>query len=109
MHIVVVVLVQECNLHLQSRSGQRITRITSICKLNIWIGRCKLHAVWDFLETNTSLACKIEGPPGTGKSSIVWAWACMKAYEKKVPKIVWLHFNQCYDGELVVLKGGGRK
>ena len=56
--------------------------------------------LWKFLESSDK--CMVDGPPGTGKSSIVWAWACYRAYHKK-EKILWMHFNPRGDGKFVIL------
>ena len=45
----------------------------------------------------------IEGPPGTGKSTIAWAWACFKAQDTNV---LWIHRNEG-GGSRVCLLGAG--
>ena len=46
----------------------------------------------------------IEGPPGTGKSTLTWAWACEQAQQQPV---LWVH-QDSGGGSLVALLGGGR-
>lgn len=46
--------------------------------------------------------CFINGAPGIGKSSLVWAWACNEAY-KNSKLIVWLHYNKMGTGVMVIL------
>ena len=47
---------------------------------------------------------KVEGPPGTGKSTVTWAWACYVAQQRSV---VWVHCDQ-HDRNMIALLGGGR-
>lgn len=49
----------------------------------------------------------VEGSPGTGKSSVVWAWACLQGYRKK--SIVWLHLTHGYLIHVVVFHEGAGK
>ena len=44
-------------------------------------------AEWEQLN-NFNKVLHVEGPPGTGKSTIAWAWACFKARDTNV---VWVH------------------
>eukprot|EP00750_Incisomonas_marina_P022423 INCI4969.10.p1 GENE.INCI4969.10~~INCI4969.10.p1 ORF type:complete len:764 (-),score=110.16 INCI4969.10:50-2176(-) len=46
---------------------------------------------------------KVEGPPGTGKSTVTWAWACYVAQQRSV---VWVHCDQ-HDRNMIALLGGG--
>ena len=36
-------------------------------------------------------ACMIEGPPGTGKLSVVWSWVCWCTCQYDC-KVAWMHF-----------------
>ena len=48
----------------------------------------------------------IEGPPGTGKSTITWAWACELARQQPV---VWAHHSSdLHQASTVTLLAGGR-
>jgi hypothetical protein len=42
------------------------------------------------LTTNT--ISLVQGPPGSGKSSMTWVWACQQANSKQ--SICWIHFDQ---------------
>eukprot|EP00750_Incisomonas_marina_P022432 INCI4969.3.p1 GENE.INCI4969.3~~INCI4969.3.p1 ORF type:complete len:755 (-),score=101.31 INCI4969.3:75-2174(-) len=46
---------------------------------------------------------KVEGPPGTGKSTVAWAWACYMARQQSV---VWVHCDH-NDDNVITLLGGG--
>ena len=47
----------------------------------------------------------VEGPPGTGKSTITWAWACFLAQRRR--SVVWGHRARG-GGSVIALLGGGR-
>ena len=57
--------------------------------------------MWSELD-NLSSTQEIErlnvtGPPGTGKSTVAWAWACFKSFgsgTKNAKSILWVHLNQ---------------
>jgi hypothetical protein len=51
--------------------------------------------LWQKLEATTAsnLNLSVDGPPGTGKSTEVWAWALWKAVEKK-EKVTWFHYSK---------------
>jgi hypothetical protein len=51
---------------------------------------------------NDNKVCNIEGSPGTGKSSLVWAWACSMAREEKT---LWLHYNKFGNIDIATLNG----
>jgi hypothetical protein len=61
--------------------------------------RPEAAALWSKLETSAT-ALHIEGPPGTGKSTIAWAWACAKAQEQKV---LWVHLDRFGVGSVAIL------
>ena len=46
---------------------------------------------------------KVEGPPGTGKSTVAWAWACYMARQQSV---VWVHCDRSDDNVITLLGGG---
>lgn len=50
--------------------------------------------LWDCLLNESKYIFNISGPPGTGKSSVVWAWACWRARVHR-KKIIWLHYSHC--------------
>lgn len=56
--------------------------------------------IWDRLEKSTKKRIIIEGPPGVGKSSLVWAWVLWRA-QKEV--VVWLHIHRDRPLRLVLL------
>ena len=68
--------------------------------------RKEAEELWNFLESSNQL-CFVEGPPGTGKSSIVWSWVCWRAYDQN-EIIYWLHFYKSH-GNNVLIKFNGRK
>jgi hypothetical protein len=49
-------------------------------------------------------ALHVEGPPGTGKSTIAWAWACSQAKEKSV---LWVHRDHMSKGRVAYLSNDG--
>jgi hypothetical protein len=49
-------------------------------------------------------ALHVEGPPGTGKSTIAWAWACLQAKEKS---ILWVHRDHMSKGRVAYLSNDG--
>jgi hypothetical protein len=49
-------------------------------------------------------ALHVEGPPGTGKSTIAWAWACWQAKEKS---ILWVHRDHMSKGRIAYLSNEG--
>eukprot|EP01124_Arcella_intermedia_P018801 TRINITY_DN2593_c0_g1_i4.p1 TRINITY_DN2593_c0_g1~~TRINITY_DN2593_c0_g1_i4.p1 ORF type:complete len:330 (-),score=40.15 TRINITY_DN2593_c0_g1_i4:1096-1938(-) len=57
----------------------------------------------DLLEhLNNNRFSRIEGPPGTGKSSITWLWACQQASSKS---LLWIHLDSIQtNGVCVELK-----
>ena len=44
---------------------------------------------------------RVTGPPGTGKSTEAWAWACWKARDSK-KKVVWFHFSNNHSSKVVI-------
>jgi len=62
--------------------------------------RDEVKDVWKALETNTS-SVLIQGPPGSGKSSICWCWACyISTIQQK--NVLWIHFSR-FDVNIVLL------
>lgn len=59
-------------------------------------------ALWKFLESEEDYL-NVEGPPATGKSALVWAWACWKALNGS--KILWLHLARGFAGHAVEFDG----
>lgn len=65
------------------------------------VDECRLYVrqetvgLWKMLETTTASNrnLSVDGPPGTGKSTEVWAWALWKAVENK-QKVTWFHFSK---------------
>jgi hypothetical protein len=58
------------------------------CKM-LYIRR-DAEELWDALERSSKEnIVYVNGPPGTGKSSLVWTWACYRACSND--KIVWMH------------------
>ena len=45
----------------------------------------------------------VEGPPGTGKSSLIWLWACTQAHQQNV---LWLHVDRQFVCCTVLLANG---
>jgi hypothetical protein len=58
--------------------------------------------LWQKLESFDK-ALHIEGPPGTGKSTLAWAWACFKA---KTQKVLWVHRDPTGSGCVTELGDG---
>ena len=56
------------------------------------------------LEDEDHSTLKVEGPPGTGKSTVAWAWACYMARQQSV---VWVQCDRD-DHHRIALLGGGR-
>jgi hypothetical protein len=54
---------------------------------------------WNGLESFNG-AFKVDGPPGTGKSSIAWAWACFKA---QTHSVLWVHVDHTDAGRAALL------
>jgi hypothetical protein len=59
--------------------------------------------LWQKLESFEK-AVHIEGPPGTGKSTIAWAWACYKA---KTQSVLWVHRDPTGSGRVAQLSNAG--
>ena len=49
-------------------------------------------ALWDVLCSGGDTNVSVDGPPGTGKSTEVWAWALWKAYNFEV-EVTWYHIT----------------
>ena len=60
-------------------------------------------SLWNAIEHTVQLNqnLRISGPPGTGKSTEAWAWACWKARESK-KKVVWFHFSKNRSTKVVI-------
>lgn len=58
--------------------------------------------MWDILMSHERIL--IEGPPGTGKSVLVWVWAYKMATEEQ-KKIIWMHCNKDSASNVVQLVG----
>ena len=57
--------------------------------------REEARELWDFLskrDTRKKLGL-IRGPPGSGKSRVVWSWLCYQSYAYQ-KNVVWLHLDQ---------------
>jgi len=52
--------------------------------------RDEVKEMWVSLEEHDDIL--IRGPPGTGKSSICWCWACYQANNQKT--VLWLHLSR---------------
>ena len=63
--------------------------------------RPEAAALWNKLN-HFDKALHIEGPPGTGKSTIAWAWACAMAQQKDV---LWVHRDHTGSGNVAHLGG----
>ena len=57
--------------------------------------RKETRETWEALENavNEGTNISLKGPPGTGKSTTAWAWACWKA-KRFNKKVVWFHFTK---------------
>jgi hypothetical protein len=55
--------------------------------------------LWQKLESFDK-ALHIEGPPGTGKSTLAWVWACYKA---KTQSVLWVHRDHLGKGRVAKL------
>jgi hypothetical protein len=64
--------------------------------------REQAQSLWKVLDK--SAHCIINGPPGTGKSSLVWAWACYRGSVCK-EHTVWMHYGHFGGVTMVVLNG----
>jgi hypothetical protein len=64
--------------------------------------RPEAAALWKQLNAFDK-ALHVEGPPGTGKSTIAWAWACSQAKEKNV---LWVHRDHTGSGCISYLGSG---
>ena len=53
--------------------------------------RSEAKDLWSFLDSNSGI-CLVQGVPGIGKSSLIWAWACYHASQQN-KKIVWLNYG----------------
>eukprot|EP00750_Incisomonas_marina_P022436 INCI4969.8.p1 GENE.INCI4969.8~~INCI4969.8.p1 ORF type:complete len:821 (-),score=122.60 INCI4969.8:49-2511(-) len=62
------------------------------------------HRLQGLLDDEDHSTLKVEGPPGTGKSTVAWAWACYMARQRSV---VWVHCDRDDDNTIALL-GGGR-
>jgi hypothetical protein len=49
--------------------------------------------LWNALNDTGGSSLSVDGPPGTGKSTEVWAWALWKARHDKV-QVIWYHLNK---------------
>jgi hypothetical protein len=73
------------------------------------VDECRLYVrqetvdLWQKLEATTASNrnLSVDGPPGTGKSTEVWAWALWKAVEKK-KKVTWFHFSKNRSVKVVI-------
>ena len=65
---------------------------------------CQWRRLQGLLEDKDHSTLKVEGPPGTGKSTVAWAWACYMARQQSV---VWVHCDRDDDNTIALL-GGGR-
>jgi hypothetical protein len=63
-------------------------------------------ALWHALNDTSGSSLSIDGPPGTGKSTEVWAWALWKAQQDEV-LVSWFHSNS--NDMLKVLIDGKKK
>jgi hypothetical protein len=52
--------------------------------------RGEVVRTWEFLQADGDLKT-VYGPPGVGKSTVVWAWACHKAANSDMIRICWIH------------------
>lgn len=50
--------------------------------------RQEARDLWDMLEENDTKRLYVLGSPGTGKSSLLWAWACRQANRNK--NVLWM-------------------
>jgi hypothetical protein len=63
--------------------------------------REEVSDLFDFL--NSSACTKlVEGPPGSGKSSATWAWACQEA---KTASVLWAHMRKTGGAVVALLSG----
>ena len=80
--------------------GQYVT-VKQMCIAGFSSGESLLYVreetvdLWNALNSTTddSNNLAVDGPPGTGKSTEVWAWALWKAREDKL-KITWYHMTK---------------
>jgi ABC-type polar amino acid transport system ATPase subunit len=58
--------------------------------------RREVSNLWTFCDEVLSKKKNgsISGPPGTGKSTTVWAWACHTALKEGLT-VTWLHLSLC--------------
>jgi hypothetical protein len=61
-------------------------------------------ALWLALD-NMDKALHVEGPPGTGKSTISWAWACFRA--KQNMSLLWVHRDHTGSGRVAHFDSDG--
>jgi len=64
--------------------------------------RTEWAKLWTFLTGNSNLF--LRGPPGTGKSSLVWAWCCWYASQNN--PLRWIHITRFKIAFVVDFSGG---
>jgi len=62
-----------------------------------------LMKLWSFLCTNEHVRLCVTGPPGTGKSSTVWAWCVTVA---KTKNVLWIHRGRDFVTAVRLKRGG---
>lgn len=89
------------NGFMESQNMARNMKIAGLEETTMLFMRSEATELLNYLCTSKS-SCIIDGAPGTGKSSVVWAWGCEHARVSK-QKVVWLHHKKVGYGVMVVL------